>query len=127
VRERFAHRLAWVVARNAQGKIIASAFNVKKNKILYGRYWGSTVDLPFLHFNVCYYHGIDDAIREGLATFNPGAGGEHKRVRGFSPTITYSAHHIEEPSFRAIIESFVSRERRAITSYVAGGGKDEEP
>ena len=124
VRERFADRLAWVVARNADGEIVASAFNVKKDEVLYGRYWGTRVDLPFLHFNVCYYQGIDDAIRGGLSPFNPGAGGEHKRVRGFAPTTTYSAHHIEDPRFRAIIDAFVAREREAIAEYVASGGKE---
>lgn len=125
VRERFAHRLAWVVARDARGATVASAFNVKKDKVLYGRYWGTTVDLPFLHFNVCYYHGIEEAIRHGLSTFNPGAGGEHKRVRGFAPTTTYSAHHIEDPRLRSILDAFVERERRSIAEYVASGGKDD--
>jgi predicted N-acyltransferase len=118
VAERFAHRLAWVVAKK-DGRIIASAFNVKKRDVLYGRYWGAHVDLPFLHFNVCYYHGIDEAIREGLKTFNPGAGGEHKRVRGFFPTVTHSAHHVENPKMRAIIADFLSRERAAIAAHVA--------
>jgi uncharacterized protein len=126
VRTRFADRLAWVVAKK-DGAIVASAFNVKGSNNLYGRYWGTTVDLPFLHFNVCYYHGIDQAIREGLSTFNPGAGGEHKRVRGFVPTMTHSAHHLEHPRFRAIVEAHVTREREAIAQYVASGGKDEEP
>lgn len=123
VRERFANRLAWTVARTKDGEILASAFNVKKGRILYGRYWGAAVELPFLHFNVCYYHGIDEAIRQGLATFNPGAGGEHKRVRGFVPTTTHSAHYIEDPRLRAILDSFLTNERRAISEYVASGGK----
>jgi predicted N-acyltransferase len=121
VRQRFAHRLAWCVARDREGTILASAFNVRKDKVLYGRYWGATVDLPFLHFNVCYYHGIDEAIRRGLATFNPGAGGEHKRVRGFVPTTTHSAHHIEDPKLRGILAAHVERERRSIAEYVACG------
>jgi predicted N-acyltransferase len=125
VRDRFSQHLAWTVARDESGAIVASAFNVKKGKVLYGRYWGTTVDLPFLHFNVCYYHGIDEAIRGGLATFNPGAGGEHKRVRGFAPTTTYSAHHIEEPRLRSVLDAFVARERRAIAEYVASGGKED--
>ncbi len=125
VRQRFAHRLAWTVARDREGTIVASAFNVQKDKVLYGRYWGASVELPFLHFNVCYYHGIDEAIRRGLSTFNPGAGGEHKRVRGFAPTMTYSAHHIEDARLRAIIEAFLARERDAITEYVASGGNDD--
>ncbi|MBN9166642.1 MAG: hypothetical protein BGO98_20695 [Myxococcales bacterium 68-20] len=125
VRQRFADRLAWTVARDREGKIVASAFNVKKDKVLYGRYWGATVDLPFLHFNVCYYHGIDEAIRDGLTTFNPGAGGEHKRVRGFAPTMTHSAHHVEDTRLRAVIDAFLERERRAIAAYVASGGAEE--
>ena len=127
IRERFADRLAWVVARDKDGEIVASAFNVKKDDVLYGRYWGTTVDLPFLHFNVCYYHGVDEAIRTGLRTFNPGAGGEHKRVRGFVPTPTYSAHHIEDPRFRAILAAHLARENKAIAQYVASGGSDDEP
>ena len=125
VRQRFASRLAWTVARDREGNIVASAFNVQKDKILYGRYWGPTVELPFLHFNVCYYHGIDEAIRHGLSTFNPGAGGEHKRVRGFLPTTTYSAHHVEDPRLRAVLGAFMERERRAIADYVASGGADD--
>ncbi len=117
--ERFRDRLAWVVARNADGEVIASAFNVKKDGIIYGRYWGAHVEMPFLHFNVCYYHGVEQAIREGCRIFNPGAGGEHKKVRGFVPTITYSAHHIAEPRFRGIVESFLERERQGVAAYVA--------
>ncbi len=116
--ERFADRLAWVVARK-DGEVIAGAFNLKKDGIMYGRYWGAHVDMPFLHFNVCYYHGVDQAIREGCTTFNPGAGGEHKKVRGFAPTITYSAHHIENARFRGVLESFLERERRGVDAYVA--------
>lgn len=125
VRQRFAHRLAWVVARDASGEIVASAFNVKKQNVLYGRYWGSTVDRPFLHFNVCYYHGIEEAIREGIATFNPGAGGEHKRVRGFVPTLTWSAHHIEDPRFRGLLQAHLERERAAVEDHVANDAADE--
>ena len=116
--ERFRDRLAWVVARK-DGELIASAFNVQKDGVIYGRYWGTHVDMPFLHFNVCYYHGVEQAIREGWTTFNPGAGGEHKKVRGFEPTLTYSAHHVADPTFRGIVESFLERERRAIDEYVA--------
>jgi predicted N-acyltransferase len=122
--ERFRERLAWVVAER-DGEVIASAFNVKKDGVLYGRYWGSHVELPFLHFNVCYYHGVEQAIGEGFATFNPGAGGEHKKVRGFEPTLTYSAHHLADPKLRGIVESFLARERESVAAYVrqerAGG------
>ena len=116
--ERFADRLAWVVARK-DGEVIASAFNVKKEGIIYGRYWGAHVDMPFLHFNVCYYHGVDQAIRERCTLFNPGAGGEHKKVRGFAPTVTYSAHHIQDGRLRDMLVSFLERERRSVDAYVA--------
>jgi predicted N-acyltransferase len=125
VRQRFARRLAWTVARDGQGNVVASAFNVRKHDVLYGRYWGTRVDLPFLHFNVCYYHGIDEAIRHGLSRFNPGAGGEHKRIRGFVPTTTYSAHHVEDPRFRRVLDEFLTRERASIERYVASGGADD--
>ncbi len=74
VAERFRHRLAWVVAEH-RGRIVAGAFNVEKGKRLYGRYWGTKVDLPFLHFNVCYYHSIARVMARGLDVFEPGAGG----------------------------------------------------
>jgi len=114
----FRHRLAWVVARDADGDIIAGAFNVKKGKRLYGRYWGTKSDLPFLHFNVCYYHGIRQCIDEGLEVFEPGAGGEHKRVRGFEPTLTHSAHWIVDDRLRRIIEAHLVGERDAVKRHL---------
>lgn len=117
VAERFRERLAWVVARK-DGDVVAGAFNVEKDGVLYGRYWGSHIDRPFLHFNVCYYHGVEQAIRDGCAVFNPGAGGEHKKVRGFAPTLTYSAHFIENTRLRSILEAFLQRERSAVSEYV---------
>ncbi len=118
VADRFKDRLAWVVAW--QGDVpIAGAFNVRKGKRLYGRYWGATRDLPFLHFNVCYYHGIEQCIAEGLDVFEPGAGGEHKLARGFRPTLMHSVHWIENPRFRHVIEDFLVRERAAVEAFVA--------
>ncbi|MDB4941578.1 MAG: hypothetical protein JWP97_1112 [Labilithrix sp.] len=115
---RFRDRLSWVVARKGD-EVVAGAFNLKKDGVIYGRYWGTHTELPFLHFNVCYYHGVDQAIAEGCHTFNPGAGGEHKKVRGFLPTITHSAHHIANARFRGIVESFLERERAAVAEHVA--------
>jgi uncharacterized protein len=83
--------LELVVARRS-GKIIAGAFNVSSTTHLFGRYWGCLEEHPFLHFNVCYYHSIEDCIARGLTTFEGGAGGEHKASRGFDPSETYSAH-----------------------------------
>jgi predicted N-acyltransferase len=123
VAERFKERLAWVVARK-EGRIIAGAFNVQRGRTLYGRYWGSHVELPFLHFNVCYYHGIRHCLENGLDLFEPGAGGEHKKVRGFDPTITYSNHWIRHRGLRNAIEEFLGREGEAIRAHVAGGGEE---
>lgn len=117
VAERFRHRLAWVVAEK-DGEVIAGAFNVEKGDRLYGRYWGGFVEMPFLHFNVCYYHGVERAIARGLSVFEPGAGGEHKKARGFLPTITYSAHHVPHPDLRDAIASFVRREAASVRAYV---------
>jgi predicted N-acyltransferase len=125
VAERFAHRLAWVVARK-EGRTLAGAFNVQRGGVLYGRYWGSHVEMPFLHFNVCYYHGIRHCLANGLHTFEPGAGGEHKRVRGFVPTITRSNHWIRHPRLREAIEEFLGRERDAVTRRVASGDDGDE-
>lgn len=120
VAERFGHRLAWVVARQGT-EIVAGAFNVQKGNRLYGRYWGTRVDMPFLHFNVCYYEGIRHCLEHGLDHFEPGAGGEHKKARGFDPTLTRSAHWIADPRLKRAIEGFLQREREAIRAYVAGG------
>ncbi len=118
VADRFAERLAWVVARE-QGAIVAGAFNVEKGRRLYGRYWGAFVDRPFLHFNVCYYHGIERVITRRLEAFEPGAGGEHKRVRGFAPTVMSSVHHLESARLRRLVEPFLTREAQAIEAHVA--------
>jgi len=117
VADRFKKRLAWVIAWQ-NGEPIAGAFNVQKGKRLYGRYWGATRDLPFLHFNVCYYHGIRHCIDHGLDVFEPGAGGEHKLARGFRPTLMHSVHWLESARFRHVIEDFLERERAAVESYV---------
>jgi len=107
----------WWHAFRATG---AAAFNIKKDGILRGRYWGTHLDLRFLHFNVCYCHGVGQALAEGCRFFNPGAGGEHEKVRGLVPTITHSAHHIEHERFRQIVGLFLERERRGVDQDVAG-------
>ena len=117
VGKNFYKRLAWVLAKR-EGRVIASAFNLKKDKRLYGRYWGTFEEHPFLHFNVCYYHGVDECIREGLKVFEPGAGGEHKRVRGFLPTIMHSAHKFEHPGLSHAVEDFLAHERKTVMKLV---------
>jgi uncharacterized protein len=118
IAERFAEHLAWVFAYR-DGKPIAGAFNVRGDRSLFGRYWGTDVDEPFLHFDVCYYHGIDDCLRWGLDTFEPGAGGEHKHARGFDATVTRSSHVVFDPRLRSIMESFFTEERAAIAAHLS--------
>ncbi len=114
-----------VTARDASGKLLAGAFNVRGTHALYGRYWGAREEVPFLHFDVCYYHPIAECIEQGTARFEPGAGGEHKRARGFVPTITHSVHHLEHPRLRAAIEDFCQREAVAVRAECAAAADND--
>jgi len=121
--DRYRDRLAWVVAREgASGRLVGGAFNVTRGTRLYGRYWGSAVDVPYLHFVVCYYAGIRFAIERGLDVFEPGAGGEHKRARGFVPTLTHSAHWLRDGRFRRALGPWLAHERERVRGLVESGG-----
>jgi predicted N-acyltransferase len=98
-------------------EIIAMALMLRSADTLYGRYWGSAVDVPGLHFEACYYQGIEYCLREGLTTFEPGAQGEHKLARGFLPTKTRSYHYIAEPRLRAAVRDALAREAVALQEY----------
>lgn len=93
-----------------QGKPVAGAFFMRSNSTLYGRYWGCFEEVEFLHFETCYYQGIEYAINEGLSVFEPGAQGEHKLARGFMPVFTHSLHYVCRPDFREAITDAVNRE-----------------
>ncbi|MFO0553240.1 MAG: GNAT family N-acetyltransferase [Polyangiaceae bacterium] len=108
-----------VVALDSSKKIVACAFNLRGDRALYGRYWGTHVELPFLHFNVCYYHAIERCIEERLDLFEPGAGGEHKEVRGFLPTLTHSAHIIRDEAFSMAVRASFDREREVLEREIA--------
>jgi uncharacterized protein len=101
------------------GKPIAGALNLIGGDALYGRYWGCREDVPFLHFELCYYQAIDAAIARGLARVEAGAQGEHKLARGYVPVTTWSAHYIADPGFRAAIADFLVRERHAVEREIA--------
>ena len=109
----FRDRVELVEARRA-GRLVAGAFNLASPTVVYGRYWGCFEEHPFLHFNVCLYHSIEECIRRGTRRFEPGAGGEHKLVRGFEPSLTYSAHWIFHPALDKAVRAFLSHERTAI-------------
>ncbi len=101
-------------------KPLAGAFNLVSQQALFGRYWGAYEERPFLHFNVCYYAGIDACIQRGLAYFEPGAGGEHKHARGFESTLTHSVHYLRDPRLRGAVQRFLVQEGAAIREHLQG-------
>ncbi len=86
--------------------------------MLYGRYWGSVGHYNALHFETCYYQGIDYCIEKGIGKFEPGTQGEHKISRGFVPVTTYSAHWLAQPAFFDAIGQYVAQEARHIDRYM---------
>jgi uncharacterized protein len=109
----FRHRVELVQAVRA-GRVVAGAFNIRGEEALYGRYWGCFEEVPFLHFDVCVYQGMEETVSRGLLRFEPGAGGEHKLVRGFLPRLTYSAHWIFHGPLDRAVREFLGHERAAI-------------
>ncbi|MHB8418185.1 MAG: GNAT family N-acetyltransferase [Myxococcales bacterium] len=101
-----------IVSATRGGTLVAGAFNVASATRLYGRYWGCFEEHPFLHFNVCYYHSIDECIRRGVQVFEGGAGGEHKLARGFLPTETHSAHLFADPRLDEAFRAHLAAETR---------------
>jgi uncharacterized protein len=101
-----------------RGRPIAAAIFFRGGDALYGRYWGAAADFHSLHFEACYYQGIDYCIREGLQRFEPGTQGEHKVPRGFEPSTTWSAHWIADPRFHRAIDSYLDEERAAVDEYI---------
>jgi uncharacterized protein len=96
---------------------VAAALSIIGGDTLYGRYWGCRQEFNFLHFETCYYQGIDFCLEKGLKRFDSGAQGEHKISRGFVPVTTYSAHWIKDVEFAKAIDEFLIRERNAIKGY----------
>lgn len=101
------------------GTPVAAAIFFVSGDTLYGRYWGAADNFHSLHFETCYYQGIDFCIEHGLQRFEPGTQGEHKVARGFEPTATWSAHWIADPRFRHALQQYLQREREGIDRYIA--------
>ncbi len=112
-----------VVAAEREDHLIAGAFNVAGGDRLYGRYWGCFEEHPFLHFNVCYYHSIEECIRRGVQVFEGGAGGEHKLSRGFLPALTYSTHSFSDARLDRAVRDHLRGEtlarKQSVARYVA--------
>lgn len=100
------------------GERVAGAFFLCDEEALYGRYWGATEHLPFLHFELCYYQAIEYAIGQGLSRFEGGAQGEHKLARGLEPVPTRSAHWIADPRFRDAVDRFLAQETEGMRFYL---------
>ncbi len=111
--ERMADRIALVLAF-MDGQAVAGALNFIGAHTLFGRYWGTLIDQPFLHFELCYYQAIDLAIALRLDRVEAGAQGGHKLARGYEPVRTTSAHFIAHPGFREAVSEFLERERKGV-------------
>jgi predicted N-acyltransferase len=112
--ERMADQCVLFLAEEADGTPIASALNLIGGDALYGRYWGRVVDVPFLHFELCYYQAIELAIELGLPRVEAGAQGEHKLARGYMPVQTFSAHWIAHDGLRNAVKHYLRQETPAV-------------
>ncbi|WP_294390766.1 GNAT family N-acetyltransferase [uncultured Sphingomonas sp.] len=115
--ERMGEQIVLMLALR-DGRPIAGALNLLGRDTLYGRYWGATEEVPFLHFELCYYQAIDVAIERRLARVEAGAQGEHKLARGYLPTPTFSAHYIADPGFRRAVADYLEQERDAVADDI---------
>ncbi len=104
-------KILLVIAETPDGKMVAGALNYFGNSTLFGRHWGCVEDYKSLHFELCYYQGIEFAIERKMKLFEAGAQGEHKFQRGFLPCLTYSAHQIKEPRLDNAIRNFTEMEK----------------
>ena len=121
-----ADRIALVMAFRGEAPI-AGALNLIGRDALYGRQWGALEEVPFLHFELCYYRAIEFAIARGLSRVEAGAQGEHKIARGYLPSPVYSAHWIADPALRAPVADYLRRERPAVDAEIAALAAELSP
>lgn len=113
-----ADRVALVMAFR-DGQAIAGALNLIGRDALYGRQWGALEEVPFLHFELCYYQAVEFAISRGLSRVEAGAQGEHKIARGYLPSPVYSAHFIADPALGEPVARYLEGERPAVEAEIA--------
>lgn len=123
IAERLAEQIVLLVVSDAKGQMLAGALyftgrNEQGQTCLFGRYWGSIVELEGLHFEACYYQGIEYCIVHGIDIFDAGAQGEHKVLRGFEPVALYSYHNIAHPDFKRAIAHFTEEEAAQMEVYM---------
>ena len=114
--ERMPESIRVVLARQGS-RPVAMAFSLTGGDSFYGRYWGCLAEYDRLHFETCFYQGMDYAIANGLQRFDAGAQGEHKLIRGFEPQITRSWHYLLHPGLRDAVEGFLEQERVGVLAY----------
>lgn len=112
-------QILFVLAENQDGLPVAGALNYFGESTLFGRHWGCLEDYKSLHFEICYYQGIEFAIEKKFKLFEAGAQGEHKFQRGFLPKLTYSAHQIQDKRFKEAIADFLEMEKNQIQLMLA--------
>lgn len=115
--ESMKQNILYVQASDEKGPIAGALF-FYDSEHLYGRYWGSIQEIQNLHFELCYYQGIDFCIQKKLQTFEAGAQGEHKIARGFRPTRTYSAHKLKHEQFHHAIADFIGQEKTQLATEI---------
>jgi uncharacterized protein len=106
-----------IVLAEQHGRTIAASVDFRGDDTLYGRYWGCDRELDALHFEVCFYQGIEYCIERKLSVFEPGAQGEHKITRGFLPTPTWSMHRLRDERFQSAVAEYLGREIEALQQY----------
>jgi len=126
VGETMADRIALVMAYR-EGTPIAGALNFIGRDALYGRQWGTLEDVPFLHFELCYYQAVEFAISRGLSRVEAGAQGEHKIARGYLPSPVYSSHFIADAALRVPVAQYLRREGPAVEAEIAALTDDQSP
>ncbi|WP_324733735.1 GNAT family N-acetyltransferase [Pseudomonas paeninsulae] len=114
--ERMPQMIRVVLARQG-GRPVAMAFSLIGGDSLYGRYWGCLAEFDRLHFETCFYQGMEYAIAQGVQRFDAGAQGEHKLIRGFEPVITHSWHYLCHPGLRTAVANFLQDERQGVQGY----------
>ncbi|HEU0289519.1 MAG TPA: GNAT family N-acetyltransferase [Burkholderiales bacterium] len=107
-----------LIVAERDGRPVAASLNIRDRQRLCGRYWGALEQHPALHFETCYYQGIEFCITHGIASFEGGSRGEHKLARGLMPVETCSAHWLSHPEFAAAVEQFLTKETRSMERYV---------
>lgn len=112
-----------VVLVRQKGLAVAMAFSLVDGNTLYGRYWGCLAEFDRLHFETCFWQGIDYAIAHHLQRFDAGAQGEHKLVRGFEPTLTHSWHYLRHQGLQAAVADFLEQEREGVRAWIEDARK----